>query len=513
MGGTPSQRYRAGMADLLTGGVDFVPGLDLALGMTDTVQAARGGNYGTAAILGGATMLGMLPVMGDAASKAVRSIGRESLEGAPTVTNIPNVGPVRIGRNPEAETAAQRSAAMTGVPYRPTTRFAPVDVSRAEKIAREYELMKHDPDNPLVKRAYDQMIKETMAQYDAMLEQGIDPFFINQGSNPYPNSPSEALLDISENRRLGIFPSAEGFGTDPSFNPAGNPMLQPSGRSISGQPALVNDIFRGVHDYYGHSKPGVGFRAAGEENAFQSHAGMYSPLARRALASETRGQNSWLNYGPYGEKNRTAKIEDTIFADQKAGLLPRWASEAGLVVNDERRREFFDNLSRNRTGLEGAITDDGKLRLVHYSSRPLERVDPEYYGRGLSRASLAERNRASDPEFVNRSYYGIPAFENPYVPEYGLGAVRNEVLIEPELIYEANKNPAGLWLSKDPTGSERRISEAGYTGYYVKHPKLGKVAVIFDPYDVSKTYMIPVAAAGLSALRQTSPQEQERKPD
>jgi len=72
MGGTPSQRYRAGMADMLTGAVDFVPGVGEAVGVTDTVQAARGGNYGTAAILGGATALGMLPVVGDAASKAVR---------------------------------------------------------------------------------------------------------------------------------------------------------------------------------------------------------------------------------------------------------------------------------------------------------------------------------------------------------------------------------------------------------------------------------------------------------
>ena len=72
MGGTPKQRYRAGMADLLTGGVDVVPGLDLALGMTDTVQAAKGGNYGTAAMLGGATVLGMAPVIGDFASKAIR---------------------------------------------------------------------------------------------------------------------------------------------------------------------------------------------------------------------------------------------------------------------------------------------------------------------------------------------------------------------------------------------------------------------------------------------------------
>ena len=72
MGGTPSQRYRAGMADMLTGAVDFAPGVGEALGVADTVQAARGGNYGTAAMLGGATALGMVPVVGDAASGAIK---------------------------------------------------------------------------------------------------------------------------------------------------------------------------------------------------------------------------------------------------------------------------------------------------------------------------------------------------------------------------------------------------------------------------------------------------------
>jgi len=72
IGGTPSQRYRAQLADLLTGSVDFMPGVSDAVAVSDTVQAARGGDYGTAAILGGATMLGMVPVIGDSASKAIR---------------------------------------------------------------------------------------------------------------------------------------------------------------------------------------------------------------------------------------------------------------------------------------------------------------------------------------------------------------------------------------------------------------------------------------------------------
>lgn len=96
----------------------------------------------------------------------------------------------------------------------------------------------------------------------------------------------------------------------------------------------MNDIFRVVHDYFGHAKEGVGFRADGEENAWRSHASMYSPDAAPAATTETRGQNSWLNYGPHGDKNRTAATADTVFADQKVGLLPKWAWTQGLKDSD-----------------------------------------------------------------------------------------------------------------------------------------------------------------------------------
>jgi len=72
IGGTPTQRYRANIADMLTGAVEMAPGVGEAVGVTDTRQAIRSGDYGTAAILGGATALGMVPVIGDAASRAVR---------------------------------------------------------------------------------------------------------------------------------------------------------------------------------------------------------------------------------------------------------------------------------------------------------------------------------------------------------------------------------------------------------------------------------------------------------
>ena len=45
------------------------------------------------------------------------------------------------------------------------------------------------------------------------------------------------------------------------------------------------------------------------------------------MTSETRGQNSWLNSGPYATANRSALGADTVFADQKTGLLSPWAAE------------------------------------------------------------------------------------------------------------------------------------------------------------------------------------------
>jgi hypothetical protein len=88
-------------------------------------------------------------------------------------------------------------------------------------------------------------------------------------------------------------------------------------------------VFRIVHDYFGHIKEGVGFREDGEENAWRSHSAMYSDKARPAMTAETRGQNSWVNFGPFAEFNKTAKGSETQYAPQKTGLLPDWVMQDG----------------------------------------------------------------------------------------------------------------------------------------------------------------------------------------
>ena len=104
-----------------------------------------------------------------------------------------------------------------------------------------------------------------------------------------------------------------------------------------------------VHDAFGHGLEGAGFRARGEENAWQAHARLFTGSALSAITSETRGQNSWLNFGKYGEQNRTAKVEDTIFADQKTGLMPEWTWKEGF---DEGVQQKTENVEKTVSAIK-----------------------------------------------------------------------------------------------------------------------------------------------------------------
>lgn len=80
-----------------------------------------------------------------------------------------------------------------------------------------------------------------------------------------------------------------------------------------------NDMFRAVHDVFGHAGTGRGVDRHGEEAAFRKHARMFSPLARQALATETRGQNHAM-IAAGGE-----------FQPQKVALLPEPMTRIGYT--------------------------------------------------------------------------------------------------------------------------------------------------------------------------------------
>ena len=198
--------------------------------------------------------------------------------------------------------------------------------------------MAHDPQNPAVKEAYENLIRQTVAQYRALEAAGYKFWFIDPENDPY-KSPWDAMRDMRANQTMGVFPTVAGFGSGATdVDISDNPLMADTGitwpyGSPDGElkPVLANDLFRAVHDAFGHGLEGAGFRAQGEENAWQAHIRLFTGSAKGAITSETRGQNSWLNFGPYGETNRTAKVEDTVFADQKTGLMPEWTWSEGIA--------------------------------------------------------------------------------------------------------------------------------------------------------------------------------------
>lgn len=147
--------------------------------------------------------------------------------------------------------------------------------------------------------AYAQFKRETNIQFQLLLAMGVKVTW---------NSKQEFMTSKDMFRELDVNWAMEVF--------TGGELHQTLG--------VTNFRFRAIHDYFGHYISRANFTADGEEKAWENHSKMFSPLARRAMTSETRGQNSWFNYIP---ENVNLKPRDRKFAEQKTALLPQWASE------------------------------------------------------------------------------------------------------------------------------------------------------------------------------------------
>lgn len=260
-----------------------------------------------------------------------------SIPGQPRTVKLPGAGEVEARPIPQIEAAARAYAESKGRPYEVAASFEPLDVERSQRIAAAYEAMQHDPHNADVKRAYDAMIEETLGQYRELKSKGFEFKFNEPGQDPYAKSPALGYLDMRDRGQLSVFPTVEGHGSKGAMitpeEVRNNPLLQESGEQFAGKPALMNDLFRAVHDAYGHHGPGNAFfRGPGEDRAFGHHSILYGAEALKGITPELRGQNSWLNYGPHAEFNKGKSGAETMYADQKVGILPEWTWQEGLPV-------------------------------------------------------------------------------------------------------------------------------------------------------------------------------------
>jgi hypothetical protein len=323
----------------------------------------------------------------------------------------------------------------------------------------------------LIPASYEQLGRENAQQLDRMLNSGMNLSY-HKGDLNYANSP-QMLEDALINRHLYVFGGGEPHQLLNKIDPY-------TGLN-------ENQVFRAVHDYYGHGPSGASFGPRGEELAYGTHGQLYSPLAKMAAATETRGQNSFVNYSgvnaqlqqdmatirqareniarqggdtaPYDAKLAELGAQ-TQYADQKAFLLPPEMIDPMYQGGmPEYMKPFIQ--PNNPSALTG----------YHYSNRPdLLQTDPSMYGTGI-RGSEAKRLMLADA-LRDRTYF----YNNPNTKEAGLGPNQYEanltdfynVAQDPDnlnqLARQYNQYQGIVDQNAATNAIERIANEAGYKG-------------------------------------------------
>ena len=201
-----------------------------------------------------------------------------------------------------------------------------INPDHGAEIADGYDALRHSPNEPETKASYDALISETRQQYDKLTEGGLNVTKLKKNQTGYTTA-DEMHKDI-ESGNLKYFATEHGYGAN-SEKFQDNPMLTGSGIiGADGKEVANNDLFRIVHDINGHNLANkADFSPEGEHSAFLKHREQYTPLAGKALFTETAGQANWGIFNKKsGESNmrliskgRESEIE---FAEQKAGLFP-----------------------------------------------------------------------------------------------------------------------------------------------------------------------------------------------
>lgn len=277
-----------------------------------------------------------------------------------------------------------------------------------------------------------------------------------------------------------------------------------------------NEKFRAVHDYIGHVARGSTFRPGGEEIAYATHHNTLSPLAQLALLSETRGQNSLVNYSPLNIDLLTkkaplqARIKELQNLDAMRGRpgasareiadLNRQLSELGQETNYAPQTavllppEYLDPMSKGGVPdwLRSVIQPTGGTapeRAVHLSHTPgLTATDPAFYGTGHRGDDWAVRGLKGSPSQKTSFYLGAP------------GTVRPEKMVADVSPHAYETSLSGLYdIQQDPEklvalaramnygqtaipDFMRLAREYGYSGVRAPNFLPGQAAAdVFDP--------------------------------
>lgn len=191
-------------------------------------------------------------------------------------------------------------------------------------VGKWFERATVNATDPAVRRLYDQFKVETRAQYDAIVEAGIrvEPWIHQDRPQPYATS-EELRSSVLETGKLFVYLTADGHGSCAGCRD-NHPMREPTEVEVAGVQLCHNDLFRAVHDIFGHVLHGRGhsFAPRGEFKATYNHVQMYSEPVWPVLTGETVAQICWFFYGPHLKGHNDPPPEKRPYPAQKPLPLP-----------------------------------------------------------------------------------------------------------------------------------------------------------------------------------------------
>lgn len=352
-------------------------------------------------------------------------------------------------------------------------------------ISEAYEQAETGMTTEEVREAYKALERETLQQYEFIVNKGLKVSRWTGEGEPYPNSKS-MLKDVRENNHLYFLPNSEAFGKE------GDEVEGRAGLNMTdvyledGYRMTLSEVFRVVHDYFGHGILGNQFGAVGEENATLQHLDLYSFEALPAVIFQTRGQNSWVNFSGAnnealrkireGSKTNNKNLleegqKEFIFATPKDSILPSIFNfktyETARRINEQEEIRKSEAYLDPRGKHEDTYISE---LLTRHTSRNSGKLN------GFSRRSLGVSKRVGDYDVdVIAEYEGnqevesliknvFPEFKGTQkIYEISNGAVYREMMIE---ALETNKFKASVTVHSAEDFSNMRlfVTEDGSTG-------------------------------------------------
>lgn len=543
------------VADLLP----FVGGAKGVRALLDDADQARAAGQPEVAeqlesYAGPAGLIGLIPEAGYAAARALRKgatnlaarqgaryavreegpfldVAREGVEPqiVPEMRSAPNIRRMREimadpENNPALRMANDLAVQRTGAPLRADLPVA--SFRRQSGIGRaQRALSEGSPEyKSAVFEAYGnqmpELVEEAGAQnYDQLTEAAYRAFAdeanqqferlpittrFHYGEGEYP-VPSAMFRDVLGEGNLNVF-----RGGDP------HPFLSEVDPATRLTP---NEKFRAVHDFLGHVTRGATFRPGGEEIAYATHAQTMSPLAQLALLSETRGQNSLVNFSPLNVDllNKTAPIKARITELQNMDAIRGTPGASAGEIADLNRQlrelgaetiyapnvpgllppEYLDIMSPGgvpnwlRSAIK-PVAGTAPERAVHLShTSGLTATDPSFYGTGHRGRDWAIRGKKGSPSEKTSFYLGdtgtvrpekVVADVSPYAYETRLSNLY-DIREDPERLAELARafNPGSASAIPD---FMRLVREYGYAGTREPEFTPGQAAAdVFDPVE------------------------------